>query len=818
MKVLKFGGSSVGKPRNIPPIIKLIQKQIKSDADITVVYSAFSGVTDTLIKIGHLAQNKDVSYKQHLESVEAKHEDYLQFLFTPEQQSDIRQYVEDLMHELEEIAHGVYLLKELSQRSLDLISSFGERFSTYIISEYARTLGMDIQYLDSRQLIVTNDNFGAAKVDFKMTQQRVKEYYRKNPGIKFMTGFIAATVEGVTTTLGRGGSDFTASIMGAALDADEIQIWTDVDGVMTANPSSVPAAFSLKGLSYEEAMELSHFGAKVLHSPTIQPALEKQIPIRILNTFHPEFEGTLIKSKANHFHHPIKGITSISDVSLLTLQGSGMVGVSGISSRLFSCLAKENISVILISQASSEHSICFVVTADVAKKAKRRIEAEFELEIKAHLVDEVKVEDDVTIIAVVGENMRKTPGISGRLFKSLGDNGVNVVAIAQGSSELNISTVVSRKDQVKALNVIHSAFFHGPTITAHLILAGTGLIGSELLNQIYSARERILNDEHVDLKIVGLADVDHMVFEKDGIENADWQAVLQNSSLKSDPQSLVEHIEHLRLPNCVFIDCTASPEIPEIYADLFERGVSVVTANKIANSGSMKTYGLLRQLRERHRVGFRYETNVGAGLPVINTLKDLLVTGDTITKIEAVLSGTFSYIFNTFDGSCPFSDVVREAREKGFTEPDPRIDLSGLDVARKILILVRELGHAIELEEIPIQPILPAEVFEAENVEAFFDKLKKYDENFAATLQIARQNNRVLRYIAEYENGQARVALKQIAVKHPFYKLSNSDNIIAISSARYRETPLVIKGPGAGAGVTAAGVFADILHIVKSEK
>jgi len=815
LKVLKFGGTSVTRPGNLRTIFRIIGKEYEQDRAVTAVFSALSGTTDELITISQLAADKDQEYCHRIQQLDKKHREYVNSLFPADQRPALLKNIDALITELQEIVHGIFLLKELSNRSLDLVMSFGERLSNTIIAAYGGYLGLPVKYSDARQLIVTDNNFGAARVQMDQTVARIRSYYQTETGILIVTGFIAATVEGVTTTLGRGGSDLTASLIAAALGAEEVQIWTDVNGVMSANPHKVKGAFSLRELSYEEAMELSHFGAKVIHPPTIQPAMDKNIPVRIMNTFNPDFAGTVIKSSPGSNGGLVKGITSISDIALLTVQGSGMVGVTGISSRLFGSLAKADVNVILISQASSEHSICVAITPDSISKAKAAIEEEFALEIAVHRVDPVIVEKDLTILAVVGERMRKTTGLAGRLFNALGEKAVNVIAIAQGSSELNISIVIDKRDELTALNAIHEAFFAKQT-QINLSILGVGLIGSTLLNQIRDNYQSLLAEQALDLRVVGLANSRKMLIQESGIDLASWKNALENSALARDLNLLLEKIRQLNLSNNVIVDCTASAEVIEFYDRFFAARISIVAANKLANTGSYARYLNFRNLAKEKNVHYLYETNAGAALPIISTLRDLINSGDRILRIEAILSGTISFIFNNVQPGKKFSSVVKEARLKGFTEPDPRDDLNGLDFARKLLILAREIGIPMELSDIKIDPILPEKCQKASTVEEFFQELEKTDAYFEKMIKQAAAAGQVLRYIARLENETATITLETINATHPFYSLKGSDNIIAFTTSRYNENPLVIKGAGAGADVTAAGVLADIFKIANS--
>ncbi|MCS6824238.1 MAG: bifunctional aspartate kinase/homoserine dehydrogenase I [Cytophagaceae bacterium] len=813
MKVLKFGGTSVGSAQAIHLVKEILMEQKKNKEDMVVVFSAMAGVTNLLIETARKAADSDISYKDSIQQLEEKHIQAIKTLIDVKIQSKTIAYVKTLIHELEDLMHGIYLLKEFSARSCDLISSFGERFSTYIITEYMNQFGIDAEMLDAREVIVTNDDFGQAKVDFIQTNKKIKEYFSSRKKIQFVTGFIGATSKGETTTLGRGGSDYTASIIGAALQAKVIEIWTDVDGVMTADPKKVPQAFTLPAISYVEAMEISHFGAKVIYPPTLQPAFAKKIPIAIKNTFNPEFPGTLISERAKANDFLIKSITSIDTISLLTLQGSGLQGVSGISARLFGALAKYKINVILITQASSEYSICFAVNSKDGARAAEILEEEFQQEISSKKIDKVICNNDLAIVAIIGENMRNTPGISGRMFNALGKNGINVVAIAQGSSELNLSVVIPAADLSKALNALHESFFISDIKTLNLFIVGLGLIGSTLIRQIQHQAEFLKKEKRLQIHVVGIANSKKMLFDISGIDISDWKKQLEQNGENVNLKKFVQQIQQLNLPNSIFIDNTSGDTVPELYEDVLNERVSIVTPNKVANSGKYAVYEKLKKLAEKNRVKFLYETNVGAGLPVINTLQDLMYSGDKILKIEGVLSGTLSYIFNTFKGDKKFSDVVKEAKEKGYTEPDPRDDLNGKDVARKILILSREAGVPLEFEDVKVQNILPEPCLKATSVEAFFEELEKHNDYFSSLREKAERKNCVLRFIAKLENNKASVSLQEVDSEHPFYSLSGSDNVIAYTTERYKERPLVVKGPGAGAEVTAAGVFADILRI-----
>lgn len=812
MKILKFGGSSVSSPERVQKVINIILDSRKGDCPVGVVFSAFGGVTDQLIEMSDMAASSQEKYAQLLENLEKRHLDAVKALIKTQDQIHVLSGVQTTLNELKDTFHGVFLVKELSLKTLDFIMSFGERLSAYIICETLKARHIYSDFLDARHLIKTDANFGSARVDIETTYLNIQNYFKTHKALHIITGFIGSTPDNETTTLGRGGSDYMASLFGAALKVNEIEIWSDVDGVMTADPRKVTKAFSIQSMTYEEAMEMSHFGAKVIHPPTMQPASTQKIPIRIRNTFNPDFEGTVI-SKKSLSPVSVKGISSIDNIALLQVQGSGMIGVIGVAERLFSVLAKKNISVILISQASSEHSICLAVDPKMAEKAQKSIEEEFRLEIQTKLVDKVIIERDLSIIAVVGENMKRTPGIAGTCFQALGKNGINVAAIAQGSSELNISIVIDRQNESKALNALHEAFFLSDTKSLNLFVLGTGLIGSTLLRQIKEQSKFLLTEYALDIHIIAIGNIEKMTFDENNISPDKWEKKLDQSGVPMNVEHFVEKMINLNLPKSVFVDCTDSEDVVACYEEILSSNISIVTPNKKANSGSYEQYKKLKDSTIKHGIQFLYETNVGAGLPVISTLNDLMCSGDKILKIEAILSGTLSFIFNTFNGEKKFSEVVLEAKEKGLSEPDPRDDLNGLDVARKLLILARETGLALEPEDIFIENILPENCQKAESIEAFFTQLKLCDADFEKRRQHAEENSRVLRYIATFDNNKACISLQELEKTHPFYALSGSDNMIVFTTERYKERPLVIKGPGAGAEVTAAGVFADIIRI-----
>ncbi len=813
MKILKFGGTSVGSVQSIQTLLNILKEEVKNGEKPIVVLSAMSGVTNLLVSMAEGAANGE-DFTTALADLEKRHFDVVKSLLSVQNQNPAFTRLKIYFNQLEDLLQGVLTLRELTPKTRDLVLSFGERCSTLMIGKIAAQHFPGALTVDASEIIKTDSAFGQARVNMELTDLLIRGFYNEHKDqVLFVTGFIASNEAGQITTLGRGGSDYTAAILGAALNAQEIQIWTDVNGMMTADPRMVKKAFSLPELTYTEAMELSYFGAKVIYPPTMIPAFLKKIPIVIKNTFEPDFEGTVIRHDCQPSNLPIKGISSINNISILNLQGSGMVGKSGFSGRLFSLLAREQINVILITQSSSEHSITFAVQPDDAAKAKQLIELEFELELLANKLDPLVIEQNLAIIAIVGENMKQTPGVSGKLFHALGRNGVNVRAIAQGSSEYNISVIISGNDLAKALNAVHDGFFVQLTKTLHAFCLGTGNIGQTLFKQLNAHSAYLQEHNGIQVKIAGISNTRKMTFNADGISLDSWKEELEASNEPADLNAFVAKMKSMNLPNCVFIDNTASPKPVEVYEEVFKSNISVITCNKIGNSASYQQYKTFHDAAQSHGVDFFYETNVGAGLPIIRTLKDLMNSGDRIAKIEAILSGTISFIFNNFKGDANFHDVVKEAQEKGYTEPDPRDDLSGKDFMRKILILARDAGYAMEAEDVFIESMLPKACLEAQTVEDFYAALKTEDVHFSNLKAKAAAENKVLRYIGKLENGKAAITLQMVDESHPFFTLSGSDNIISFTTDRYRERPLVVKGPGAGAEVTAAGVFADLINV-----
>lgn len=813
MKVLKFGGTSVGSAQTIQTILDILKKEVESKEKPVVVLSAMSGVTNLLSSMAEDAAI-GVDFTASLAELEKRHFDVVKSLLGIQHQNPAFTRLKIYFNQLEELLQGILTLRELTPKTRDLVLSYGERCAALMICKIAAQYFPEALLVDASELIKTDSSFGQAKVNVELTNLLIRRFYQEHSDkMLFVTGFISSNEAGQITTLGRGGSDYTAAIFGSVLNADEIEIWTDVNGMMTADPRMVKKAFSLPELSYTEAMELSYFGAKVIYPPTMIPAFQEKIPIVIKNTFEPDFAGTVIRHNPGPSNLPIKGISSINSISILNLEGSGMVGKSGFSGRLFSLLAREQINIILITQSSSEHSITFAVQPHDSEKARRLIEQEFELELLAKKLEQVVIEQDLAIIAVVGENMKQTPGVSGKLFHALGRNGINVRAIAQGSSEYNISVIISAHDLAKALNAVHDAFFVQLTKTLHAFCLGTGNIGQTLFKQLNAHSGYLQEHNGIQVRIAGISNTRKMVFNADGISLDNWQDEMQASHHKADLKEFVDMMISMNLPNCVFIDNTASPQPVGVYETIFKANISVITCNKIGNSGSYKQYKTFHDTAKQHGVDFFYETNVGAGLPIIRTLKDLMNSGDRIMKIEAILSGTISFIFNNLKNGTSFHDVVKLAQEKGYTEPDPRDDLKGTDFMRKLLILARDAGYPMEATDIEIENILPKSCLEAESVEAFYSALKAENSFFEKLKSEAAASKKVLRYIGKLENGKAGITLQMVDENHPFYTLSGSDNIISFTTDRYKDRPLVVKGPGAGAEVTAAGVFADLINI-----
>jgi len=812
MKVLKFGGTSVANSENIKLVLDIVVQKSQQD-QLVVVVSALSKVTDLLILAATKAASNDESFKEIVNEIEKKHLDTLKQLIPVSEQSGLLSHIKRIINHLETLLDGCFLLGELSPRTLDTILSFGELLSSYIIAEALKQKLKNSSYKDSRELIKTNNQFGKAAVNFEISNQLIADYYNSNEvQVTVMPGFIATTLDGINTTLGRGGSDYTAAIIAGALQASLLEIWTDVNGMFTANPKIVKQAQPIASISYQEAMELSHFGAKVLYPPTIQPVLQKNIPIVIKNTFEPDAEGTLISNNATLNSNPVKGISHIDNITLITLEGSGMIGVAGSSKRLFEVLSNESINVIFITQASSEHSICIGILNSDAEIAEIAINKAFQIEIAQNKIDPCIVEKNLCIIALVGENMKNHQGLSGRMFSTLGKNNVNIRAIAQGASERNISVVINERDVKKALNTLHENFFEENTKQLNLFVMGVGNVGEKFIEQIHQQKKFLKENLKINLRVIAVSNSRKMYFDEDGIPLKEWQSLLENGETANKEQ-FIANIKTLNLRNSIFVDITANEEVSKTYEQYLKQNVAVVTCNKIACSSAYDNYKKLKALSRQFNAPFLFETNVGAGLPIIDTVKNLIASGDKVHKIQAVLSGSLNFIFNNFDQNNTFHDVVKEAGIQGFTEPDPKIDLSGIDVARKILILIRESGYQMEIEDIENQSFLPKECMETTNNEAFFASLIEHANHFESILAEANQKESRLKFVAQFENGKASVGLQFIPKDHPFYNLEGKDNIVLFYTDRYVDQPLLIKGAGAGAAVTASGIFADVIRI-----
>jgi aspartokinase/homoserine dehydrogenase 1 len=813
MQVLKFGGTSVASAENINKVVEIVSATIKKEPAVVVV-SALGGVTDLLLSAATLAAGGDEAYREKLTVVEQRHLDAVKQLLPVAGQSQLLSLVKKACNEIEDICNGIYLLRELTLRSKDRIASYGEWLSSQIIAARFNSAGVPAQWKDSRELIRTNSGFTAAEVDYAVTNHQVHTWFDKTDASLFiLPGFIATDSNGITTTLGRGGSDFTAAILAAALDATVLEIWTDVSGMMTADPRLTSNARIIPQISYQEAMELSHFGAKVIYPPTIQPVMGKGIPVWIKNTFAPADEGTLIESVTRKDGDIVRGISSINNIALISLEGSGMIGIPGFSKRLFEALSSEKINVILITQSSSEHSICVGIDSSAATGAKQAVDAAFANEIALNKVEPLQIESDLSIVALVGENMKSHPGISGRMFSAMGRNGVNVRAIAQGSSEKNISAVIATRDVRKSINVLHEEFFETSYKQVNLFITGTGNVGAKLLGQLQQQLGFLQDHLHLQVNIAGLSNSRKMLIKEDGIGLADWKSQL-DAGETANLQQFVEEIISRNLRNSIFVDVTASDKVAAVYATLLEKSISVVACNKVAASSAYNNYKNLKDLARAYNAQFLFETNVGAGLPIIATLNDLISSGDKIHRMQAVLSGTLNFVFNNYDGSRPFADVVKQAQEEGYTEPDPRLDLSGTDVMRKIMILAREAGHKIEMEDISNNSFMPESCMKG-TVADFYTAMGTEEAHFKQLLEKASTAGCKLKFVASFENGKAAVGLQHIDPNHDLYHLYGKDNVVLFYTDRYREQPMVVKGAGAGAEVTASGVFADIIRASK---
>ncbi len=813
MKVLKFGGSSVANAENIKKVIEIVGREKDGD-QLVVVASALGKVTDQLEESGKMASLGDERYKQILKNIESIHLAIIDSLFPLKNQSEIKAGIKMMMNELEDICLGIFLLQEINTKIYDLLLSFGERLSGQVLSKALNFYGVRIRLLDAREIILTDETFGHAQVNFEETGKRFQRYLSNIKEHVFVSGFIASSANGKPTTLGRGGSDYTAAILAASVNASALEIWTDVDGVMTADPAFVEGALPLKKLSYSELMEMSHFGARVVFPPSIQPVMKKNIPVWIKNTFHPDAPGTLIDRNGTPHGSLVKGLSHIENIALLTLSGGGMVGVTGIAARLFSCLSQQKVNVIFITQASSEHSITLAISPSDLEKARKAIEQEFTSERKLTIIDALQVEQKLSIIALVGDNMKSSLGLSGKAFDALGKNGVNIRAIAQGSTERNVSFVVLKKDVTKALNVLHERFFLARYKKVHVFMIGVGNVGGTLLQQLSDQYDYLKREYALKIKVVALANSRRMLFDEHAIDFNSREQRLLSEGEPMNPELFVRKMKALNLRNSIFVDNTASAEIAGLYETVLKSSISVVASNKIASSASYEAYKRLNDIALAMKKKYLYETNVGAGLPVLKTIGDMIKSGDKILRIKAVLSGSLNFIFNHFTEGVKFSDVVAQARKEGYTEPDPRIDLSGKDVMRKILILARESGYPLEPEDVVINPFMPESLMNLHSVEEFMNALSHYDDHFEKLRKEAAGTGKKLRYVAEFDNGKAVVGLQMADASQPYFQLDGKDNIVLIYSQRYDEQPLVIKGAGAGAAVTASGVFADIISIV----
>ena len=816
MKVLKFGGSSVANAENIEKVVEIVKRTTADDACV-VVLSAMQGTTDGLIEMGKAAERGDDGFIGMLSEIRDRHNGAIDLLFSEGETTMIADFVESTLHELESITEGVRRVRELTPKTLDRLLSFGEIAASKMVAARLAADEIESEWLDSRLLIRTDSNHGFAAVDLAETNKRIKKAFGNSKvRLHIVPGFIASDSGGYTTTLGRGGSDYTAAIFAAALDADILEIWTDVNGMMTADPRFVRNVRQIPRINYREAMELSHFGAKVIYPPTIQPVMAKGIPVWIKNTFDPEAEGTLIEADSDPNGEIVRGITSIDKICVLSLEGSGMVGIPGFSKRLFDALSRAEINVILITQSSSEHSICVAIEEKHGELAKRFVDREFEYEINIGKIEPLKAESGFSILALVGDRMKEHTGVSGKMFTTLGHNGINIHAIAQGSSERNISAIISSKDVRKAVNTLHEEFFSDGRKQINLYIVGVGKVGSRLLDQLRQQHDYLVENLKLNVRVVGLANSKKLVFNEEGIDLDAWKKQIGiPDACVALPDQTANVIIERNLRNSIFVDVTANAGVVAMYPQLLEKSVSVIACNKVAASSAFEKYASLKGLAREYNANFFFETNVGAGLPVIKTLEDLIRSGDRVNRIEAVLSGTLNFVFNNYHGSRPFAEVVRQAQDEGYTEPDPRLDLSGTDVARKILILAREAGYRLEMEDIENVPFLPASCFEG-TVDDFYAEMSRQEKHFRKLLDDAAAKGLKLKYIASLTDGNASVGLQSIGPEHNFANLSGKDNAVLFYTNRYSEQPLVVKGAGAGGDVTAAGVFADIIRAARS--
>ena len=807
MKVLKFGGTSVGTVESLGSVKKIVEG---CNEPVIVVVSALGGITDQLINTAKLAAQGDKSHLENYSRIVERHNNVISNMVPSDKIDELKSIVNPLLEELGNIYKGVSLIKDLSDRTLDIIVSYGERLSSVIISRIIK----DAQHYDSRNFIKTEKQFGKHILDNDTTQKYIHATFDNNNfKVAVVPGFISSDEDGYITNLGRGGSDYTAAILAATLNASVLEIWTDVDGFMTADPRVINNTYVIDHLSFVEAMELCNFGAKVIYPPTIYPVCHKNIPIWIKNTFNPTAPGTCIsEERPSPEGKAIKGISSINDTCLITVSGLGMVGIIGINARIFNALAKNGVSVFLVSQASSENNTSFAVKNADADLAVAVLKEEFAVELQSGEISDITPEPNLATVAIVGENMKQSTGIAGKLFNTLGRNGINVIACAQGASETNISFVIDLKNLRKALNVIHDSFFLSETQVLNLFMVGIGNVGQHLLEQIRLQHDNLLKEKALELRVVGISNSRKCVFDRDGIDIANYKERLENSEIVATPENIKNGVLGMNIFNSVFVDCTANEGVASLYADLLSHNVNVVAANKIAASSCYKNYSKLKQIARKKDVKFLFETNVGAGLPIINTINSLINSGDKILRIEAVLSGTLNYIFNVLSGDISMSRAIKMAKEAGYSEPDPRIDLSGKDVIRKLVILAREAGYAVEQEDVEKHLFIPDDCFEG-TIDDFFAKVEDIDADFEEKRANAEKEGLRFRFVARLENGKLDVSLQKVNSSHPFYVLEGSNNVILLTTERYNEYPMVIKGYGAGAEVTAAGVFADIISI-----
>ncbi len=814
MKVLKFGGSSVGNAERIRAVIDIIAESQKTNGSIAVVISAMEGVTDQLVEAGQRAFRGDRSYEGLLDDLEVRHMRVADELMVSKESSRSHSFIRKAFEELRDFVHGIWILGEITPRTLDYVMSYGEQLSCTIIAETLDKAGVRADYVDSRLLIRTDLTYGSAQVNFDLTNWNILSHFRNRSGIQVITGFIACGPENETTTLGRGGSDYTASIVGAALDADEIEIWTDVDGVMTADPRKVSEAFTLEALTFEEALELSHFGARVIHPPTMLPALQKRIPLRIRNTFNPRFGGTLISERTEPVDgRPVKGIACIDRISLLKVKGEGIMRTSGIAARIFAALARKEIEVTLVTQSSSEHSICLAIASEHARSAREVIELEFRVELHHGQISAITVDPDCSVIAVVGERVQNVPGVTSKIFEALGRNGITPRAVAHGSSERTLTLALKQSDLQKGMNALHDHLFLSRQKTLNLFLLGPGLVGSALLDLLREQESYARTALRARFKVVGIANSRKMHFDENGLDLNNWRCLLDNGAPMGDLQEFTHKVHQCNAANSIVIDCTGVESAVEQYLAFLGSSISVITSSKVANTRSYDFYLQLRSVAAQHAAQFRYSTNVGAALPIIDSIKSIIQNGDSLERVEAVLSGSLSFIFNSLNDGMLFSDAVREARRRGYTEPDPRVDLNGTDVARKLLVLIREAGFSMEMDDIVMDPYLPQSLLDAAASDA---ALREADPIMEEKRDSARRRGCSLLFVARFEENRARVGVEEIALDHPFYHLSGNDNIVSLTTRSLYRQPLVVRGGGAGARLTASGIFNDIVHVAHS--